>query len=108
MRANNPSLRDQLEETVASYRHVREEHRRARPDGRTHRQHESRLEELGAHFERLLAGAELQESVREQWRRHLYDGAAEPEAPAEEAAAPEQPRRPPKERSRGSAPLWQR
>jgi hypothetical protein len=108
MTAESQSLRDQLVATVAGYRHAHEEHRRARRGGHTRRHLDARLEELAADFERLLGDAELDDVVREQWRRHLYRGTAEPDLPAAEPASPPSTRRPPRNKSRGSAPLWQR
>jgi hypothetical protein len=108
MTAESQSLRGRLVATVADYRHAHEEHRRAGPGGAARRHLETRLEGLATDFERLLAAATLDELVREQWRRHLYHGGAEPELPAAEPASPAGPRRPPRGRGRGSAPLWQR
>ena len=102
------SLRGRLLGTAASYRHVREEHRRARGGGHARRRLEARLEELAAGFERLLETAALDDAVREQWRRHLYHGGPEPELPDAAPATPPSAHRATRTRGRGSAPLWQR
>lgn len=47
-----------LEEAAHAYRHVREEHRRARPGSRARRHLEARMEELRRRFERLRAAAQ--------------------------------------------------
>jgi hypothetical protein len=102
------SLHRRLAAVVASYRHLHEEHRRAGPGGHTRRHLEAQLEELSANFVRLLDDAALDDALREQWRRHLYHGTAEPDLPAAESASPPSVHRPPRNRSRGSAPFWQR
>lgn len=107
MTTESRGLRRELVATAASYRHIREEHRRARPGSHTHRRLEGRLEELSTHFERLLANSSLGGTVRDEWRRHAFHGGPEPDTP--EAAPPANPaHRPPRNRERGSAPLWQR
>lgn len=102
------SVRDRLVATVAGYRRAHEEHRRAGPEGRARRHLESRLEELALDFERLLATAAIDDVSREHWRRHLYDGAAEPALPAAEPVPAASRHRPQRGRVRGSGPLWQR
>ena len=102
------TLHGQLVATAASYRHVREEHRRARLGGHTRRHLETRLAELSTHLERLLTNSVLDETARTQWRQHAYHGAAEPDLPTSVPAPPSTARRPSRNRSRGSAPLWQR
>ena len=66
-----------LEELAAEYRHLREEHRRASEDGRVRRRLERRLQGVANRYERRLRSVG-DEGVREEWRRHLYDGAAVP------------------------------
>ena len=105
--AESPRLRGELVATAASYRHTHAEHRRARPGGHTHRHLEARLEELSAHFERLLANSVLDETVSAEWRRHVYHSGPEPDTPAAESLASAS-HRPPRNRERGSGPLWQR
>lgn len=108
MTAEPQSLRAQLVASAASYRHVHEEHRRARPGGHTRRHLDARLKELAADFERLLADAAVAGIVREQWRQHFYRSSAEPDLPTAEPASPPTAHRPPRNRDRGTAPLWQR
>ncbi len=74
-------LHDELEEIAREYRHVREEHRRARRGGHTRRHLGMRLERLSTRFEHLLAEGGLEEPDRRRWRDHLHHGAAEPEEP---------------------------
>ena len=74
-------LHDELEEIAREYRHVREEHRRARRGGHTRRHLGMRLERLSTRFEHLLAEGGLEEADRRRWRDHLHHGAAEPEEP---------------------------
>lgn len=105
--AESQDLRGQLLATAAGYRHTHEEHRRARRGGRTRRHFEARLEELSMHFERLLGDSALDETVRAEWRRHLHHAGPEPDTPAAEPH-PTGAHRPPRNRGRGSAPLWQR
>jgi hypothetical protein len=102
------TLRSQLVATAAGYRHVHEEHRRARRSGHTRRHLKARLEELSTHLERLLTDPALDETVRMEWRRHAYHGDAEPDWPTEVPAPRSTSRRPPRNKGRGSAPLWQR
>ena len=102
------TLHGQLVATAATYRHVREEHRRARLGGHTRRHLETRLAELSTHLERLLTDPVLDETVRMEWRRHAYHGDAEPDLPTEVPAPASTSRRPPRNKARGSAPLWQR
>jgi len=102
------SLRSKLVATAAAYRRAHEEHRRARRGGHTGRRLDARLEKLSGDFERLVADASLDEAVRTQWRRHLYHGTAEPDLPTAEPSSPAAAHRPPRNRRRGSAPLWQR
>ena len=107
MTAKSHGLRSELVTTAADYRRTHDEHRRARPGGRTRRRLETRLEELSTHIERLLANSTLDETVCAQWRRHLYHGDPEPDTPAAEPAS-NAAHRPPRNKGRGSAPLWQR
>ncbi|MGZ4391055.1 MAG: hypothetical protein ACXVRK_02865 [Gaiellaceae bacterium] len=108
MSVERESLRSQLVATAAAYRHAHEEHRRARRGGHTRRRLDARLEKLSGDFERLLADAALDEVMCEKWPRHLYHGTAEPDLPTPEPASPAAAHRPPSNRGRGSAPLWQR
>lgn len=108
MSVKRESLRSQLVTTAAAYRHAHEAHRRAGREGHTRRRLDARLRKLSADFEHLLADAALNEAVRAQWRRHLYHSTAEPDLPTAEPASPAPTHRPPGNRGRGSAPLWQR
>jgi hypothetical protein len=108
MTVERRSVREGLLATAVAYRRVHEEHRRAGPEGRARRHLEARLEELTAEFEHLLAAAAIDAVGRERWRRHLYDGAAEPALPAAEPVPAASRHRPRQGRGRGSAPLWQR
>ncbi|MGZ4316631.1 MAG: hypothetical protein ACXVRS_12480 [Gaiellaceae bacterium] len=105
------SLREELESITHSYRRVREEHRRAGPEGHTRRHLEVRLKELAARFEHLLEDPALAETARHDWREYLYHGAPEPHEPRAPAATPghsRRPRWPLRWRSQGRAPLWRR
>lgn len=86
MKTHAAVTRDELERVVREYRHVHEEHRRARRGGHTRRRLGARLEQLAVQFERLLAETALDEDARRRWRRHLRRGTPEPEG-----AAPERP-----------------
>ena len=92
------STRDELEATVAEYRHVQSEHRRAGVEGTVRRHLHARLGRLASHFERLLEQSIADEATREAWRRCLHEGVP---APAE----PRSPEPPPlvKGRARNSA-----
>ena len=107
MTIESQGLRGQLLAIAASYQHTHQEHRRARLGGHTRRHLEARLEELSTKLERLLGASELDETVCAAWRRHVYRDGPEPDTPSAESS-PATPHRPPRNRDRGSAPLWQR
>lgn len=72
--------REELEELVGAYRHIRDEHGRARPEGHTRRRLEQKLERIHERFEHLLAAVPDEES-RRAWREHLHHAAREPAEP---------------------------
>ncbi|HKI91070.1 MAG TPA: hypothetical protein VJ986_02110, partial [Gaiellaceae bacterium] len=82
VKADAPVTRDELEQLVHEYRHVRDEHRRARRGSRARRHLGSRLEELRARFEHLLTATPVDDETRRRWRDHLRHGAPEPDEPA--------------------------
>ena len=108
MNTDPQSVRARLLAGAAEYQKVHEQHRRAGREGHLRRRLETRLGELSTQFERLLAAAALDDGVREQWRRHLYHGSGAPEMPASAPVSAPRRHRPPRNRSRGSGPLWQR
>jgi hypothetical protein len=73
-----PVSQGELDEVVAEYRRVREEHRRAQPRSRTRRHLEVRLRELRERFERLLAEAPVSDTERRHWRNRLRGKEAVP------------------------------
>lgn len=75
------NARDELETTVAEYRHVQSEHRRAGVQGTVRRHLHARLSRLGSHFERLLEESVADEGTREAWRRSLHEGLPAPAEP---------------------------
>jgi hypothetical protein len=72
---------EELESLTAEYRHVLEEHRRARAQSRSRRHLEQQLDSLSDRFERLLAHTPDDEETRARWRAHLHHGAAAPREP---------------------------
>lgn len=72
--------REELEELVRSYRHLRDEHRRARAEGHTRRRLEQELERVHERFEHLLA-AVPDDKCKRAWREHLHHDAQEPAEP---------------------------
>ena len=72
----------ELARVAHEFRHVREEHRRTRPEGSTRRHLAARLSELEERFERLLATWEQDEDRRAAWREHLQAGAPPPPSTA--------------------------
>ena len=68
----------ELEHVAHEYRHVHEEHRRARMNGRARRRLEVQLQRLTQRFERLLAEAPVSEADRGRWRDRLYGSVAAP------------------------------
>lgn len=83
-----PVARDELERLVHDYRHVREEHRRARRGSRTRRRLGARLRELEVRFEHVLAVIPLEDEIRHTWREHLRHDAGAPAMPAPEMPLP--------------------
>ena len=77
------NARDELEATVAEYRHVQSEHRRAGAESTVRRHLHSRLSRLGSRFERLLEEYVADEGTREAWRRRLHEGSPAPAGPPE-------------------------
>lgn len=73
-----------LEDIIAEYRHVREEHRRAGREGRVRRHLGDRLERLERRFDSLLEEWVADEAARDEWRRRLH---------AESPVTPTTPRR---------------
>ena len=82
VKADAPVTRDELERLVHEYRHVHDEHRRARRGSRVRRHLGSRLEELRLRFEHVLAATPVDDETRRRWRDHLRHRATEPEQPA--------------------------
>jgi len=83
IRTETPSAREELERLVHDYRHIREEHRRARRGSGVRRRLGAQLLELDTRFERVLAALPLDEATRSGWRDHLRRHGAEPAAPGE-------------------------
>lgn len=105
------SRREELRRIVVAYRHLREEHRRAGPEGHTRRRLETQLDAHTDRFERVLEDPAMDEAARRGWRDHLYRGAPEPgegPVPAVPRVRPRRPRRPLRWRRQGRAPLWRR
>lgn len=73
--------RDELEAIVRRVRHLREEHRRAHPEGGHRRKLQHSLLEAERDFERLLEEWVTDESARAGWRAHLYGDGPEPAEP---------------------------
>ncbi|MEI8105754.1 MAG: hypothetical protein WCH31_07930 [Actinomycetes bacterium] len=81
------SAREALEASVSEYRHARDEHRRTHEHGSARRHLDDRLARIVARFERQLAGAEISDVMRDEWRAHLYHGAPAPAEPEQQAPA---------------------
>lgn len=84
-RSDPHRARERLELLVVEYRHIREEHRRARRGGRTRRRLGARLRDLELRFEHVLSGAPVGNGARHRWWEHLRRGTPAPAAPAPEA-----------------------
>ena len=82
----HPVTEDELEQVAHEYRRLHEEHRRAKPRGRTRRHLDVQLTQLRRRFERLLAEAPLGEADRRRWRSRLRE--AMPTRPALVALRP--------------------
>jgi Sigma 54 modulation/S30EA ribosomal protein C terminus len=95
-RSDPHDAREKLELLVTEYRHVREEHRRARRGGRTRRRLGAHLRDLEVRFEHLLAGTPVENGTRHRWWEHLRHGAPAPVAP--------QPAPPPRARETHASP----
>jgi hypothetical protein len=76
-----PPIREELDALARNYHHLREEHRRARPESSTRRRLEDRLLDVRERFERILDEWVPDESLREEWRRYLDEGKPEPSGP---------------------------
>ncbi len=87
MTTRTPLTRAELEQIVAEYRHLHEEHRRAGGEGSVRRHLGSRLTDLEHRFERLLEEWVEDERLREAWRRFLYEGGPAPDEPGPQEAA---------------------
>ncbi len=81
MKTAPATSRDELESLVAEYRHLDEEHRRARPGSRVRRHLQARREGVASRFERLLVETVVDEDERASWRRHRHGREAEPPKP---------------------------
>ncbi len=68
---------DELAAIVHVYRHLLEEHRRARPHSRTRRKLETRMAHLSESFEVRLSEAPISERERRVWRDRLHADAAQ-------------------------------
>jgi hypothetical protein len=75
-------IREELDTLAHNFRHLREEHRRARPESSTRRRLEDRMLDVRERFERILDEWVPDERVRAEWRRYLDDGQPEPSGPA--------------------------
>ena len=71
---------DELEQIVHEYRHLLEEHRRARPDSRVKRKLEARMARVRLRFDVQLAEAPISESDRGLWRDRLHGDVTQPAA----------------------------
>jgi hypothetical protein len=74
-------IREELDALARNYHHLREEHRRARPEGSTRRRLEDRLLDVRERFERILEEWVPDEALREEWRRYLDHEQPEPSGP---------------------------
>jgi hypothetical protein len=68
---------DELAGIVHKYRHLLEEHQRARPNSRVRRKLEARMTQVGNSFEVRLAEAPISEGERRIWRDRLHGAATE-------------------------------
>lgn len=78
--------RAELEAIVAEYRHLRENQRRSRSEGRLRRRAEKRLHELELGFERLLDEWVPGGGLRDAWRLHLHRAGPAPAEPVARGA----------------------
>jgi hypothetical protein len=74
-------VREELDALARNYHHLREEHRRTRPEGHTRRRLEERMLDGRGRFERILDEWVPNEGLREEWRRYLDEGQPEPSGP---------------------------
>jgi hypothetical protein len=81
-----PYLRDELIAISHRRRHVEQEHRKAREDGRVRRHLAALQSDLAERFENLLARWVDDEPLRQAWRDYLHRGGDAPDEPV--AAAP--------------------
>ncbi len=73
---------DLLRKLADEYRHVEQEHRREPPSrGATRNRLATKMRELEAHFERILAEWTTDEALREAWREFLRGRAPAPDEP---------------------------
>lgn len=72
-------VEDQLQEIVQRYRHVQGEHTRHSEDSSLRRKTEAELKELESRFETTLTRWVDDESLRGEWREHLFGSGPEPE-----------------------------
>jgi hypothetical protein len=74
-------IREELDALARNYHHLREEHRRARPESSTRRRLEGPLLDVRERFERILDEWVPDEALREEWRHYLDEGKPEPAGP---------------------------
>jgi len=88
VRAELLAPREELEGLVAEYHRVQELHRAAHRGSRARRRTEKELARAARDFERALTALVPDETLRQDWRAHLYHRAPEPAEPGEAAAPP--------------------
>lgn len=69
---------EELRKIVREYRHTRDEHTREGESGSWRRRQRAQLSDLETRFEQILSHWFPDESIRAQWREHLFRAATEP------------------------------
>ncbi len=69
---------DELRKITDEYRHIQGEHEREGESGSWRRRQKAQLSDLETRFEQILDRWFQDESIREQWREHLFRAGAEP------------------------------
>lgn len=75
---SNKVPEDELRKIASEYRHIQGEHKREGESGSWRRRQGAQLSDLETRFEQILDHWFPDETMRAQWREHLFRAAAEP------------------------------
>jgi hypothetical protein len=75
-------LREELEALARSYHHLHSELERAHPESSVRRDLEDKVLDVRERFDRVLDEWVADPALREAWRAHLHNRAAEPDEPS--------------------------